>query len=196
MDIRQYPDPILRTRTAAVKVFDAALADLVQEMLRTMRSSTGLGLAATQVGDTRRVALVSPDGEPGHETVLVNPEILHTEGWQEAEEGCLSFPGIYIKIGRFLKVRVRYQDLQGASYEMAAEGLMARAVQHELDHLDGRLLMDRMSPVQRVAQRRRLHELVQRYRRRTGEAEGDESAGQVSRDSTGGRAAHGPGISR
>ena len=196
MEIRQYPDLMLSTRTAAVKVFDPALADLVQEMVRTMRANTGLGLAATQVGDRRRVAVVSPEGDAGHETVLVNPEILDTAGWQEAEEGCLSFPGIYIKIGRFLKVRVRYQDLQGAWHELAAEGLMARAVQHEVDHLDGRLIVDRMSPVQRVAQRRRLHELVQRYRRRTGEAGGDESAGQVSRDSTGGRAAHGPGLSR
>ena len=196
MDIRQYPDPILRTRTAAVKVFDPALADLAQEMVRTMRASTGLGLAATQIGDTRRVAVVSPDGDAGHETVLVNPEILDAAGWQEAEEGCLSFPGIYIKIGRFLEVRVRYQDLQGASHEMAAEDLMARAVQHELDHLDGRLLMDRMSPVQRVAQRRRLHELVQRRERRTGAAEGDESAGQVPRDSLEGRAARGPQVPR
>jgi len=166
MELRQYPDPVLRQKTEAVGTFDQALADLAQEMIRTMHASAGLGLAATQVGLTQRIAVITPDDTPGHETVLVNPELVASSGWAEAEEGCLSVPGIYIKVGRFTHVRVRYQDLRGETREMDAKGIPARAVQHELDHLDGRLLVDRMSPVQQVAHRRRLRELEARFQRR------------------------------
>jgi peptide deformylase len=165
VEVRHYPDPVLRTKTEAVDSFDGSLADLVQEMIATMRSVNGLGLAAPQVGISQRFAVVSTDTEPGHETVLVNPALVHSEGWEDAEEGCLSFPGIYIKIGRFARVCVRYHDLKGEAREMEAEGLVARAVQHELDHLDGRLLLDRMSAVQRLTHRRRLRELQDRYER-------------------------------
>ncbi|MBE3071292.1 MAG: peptide deformylase [Planctomycetes bacterium] len=166
MELRCYPDPVLRQQAEAVTRFDGDLADLVRGMLETMHSSEGLGLAAPQVGVSARVAIISPDVQPGREVVLVNPEIVDSEGWEESDEGCLSFPGIYVKIGRFTRVRARYQDLQGEVREIEAEGLLARALQHELDHLDGRLLVNRMSPVQRMAQRRRLHELRDRYERR------------------------------
>jgi peptide deformylase len=166
MELRQYPDPVLRQKTKPVDTFDQALADLAQEMIRTMHASAGLGLAATQVGLTQRIAVITPDETPGHETVLVNPELVASSGWAEAEEGCLSVPGIYIKVGRFTHVRVRYQDLRGETREMDAKGIPARAIQHELDHLDGRLLVDRMSPVQQVAHRRRLRELEARFQRR------------------------------
>jgi peptide deformylase len=165
VEVRHYPDPVLRTKTEAVDSFDGSLADLAQEMIATMRSANGLGLAAPQVGISQRFAVVSTGTEPGRETVLVNPELVHSEGWEDAEEGCLSFPGIYVKIGRFTRVRVRYHDLRGEAREMEAEGLAARAVQHELDHLDGRLLVDRMSAVQRLAHHRRLRELQGRYER-------------------------------
>lgn len=170
MEVRSYPDPVLRVKAAPVTAFDQALADLVQEMTRTMHEANGLGLAAPQVGVSTRIAIVSPDSEAGHEAVLVNPEITETDGWVESEEGCLSFPGVYVKIGRFARVRVKHQDVRGEVHEMEAESLLARAVQHELDHLDGRLLMDRMSSVQRLAQRRRLRELQDRYERRTSRA--------------------------
>jgi peptide deformylase len=166
MEVVKYPDPVLRERTREVSVFDQALSDLAAEMIRTMHEAVGLGLAATQVGRTERLAIVAPDDKAGHEKVLVNPEIVKSEGWEESEEGCLSFPGIYIKVGRFTRVQVRYRDVAGQPAELTAEGVLARAVQHELDHLDGRLLLDRMSPIQRVAQRRRLHELVDRWERR------------------------------
>jgi peptide deformylase len=169
MEVRKYPDPVLRVRTEKVQAFDQGLSELVAEMIRTMHAAVGLGLAATQVGRTERLAIVSPDDKPGHETALINPEIVESQEWEEAEEGCLSFPGIYIKVGRFIRVRIKYQNVAGTACEMTAEGLLARAVQHELDHLDGRLLLDRMSPVQRLAQRRRLRELVDRYERRTAE---------------------------
>ncbi|MBM4018670.1 MAG: peptide deformylase [Planctomycetes bacterium] len=168
MEIRHYPDPVLRQSTEAVAAFDQALANLAAEMLRTMRAAEGLGLAAPQIGVSRRIAIVASSDKPGQETVLVNPELVAASGWEDqSEEGCLSFPGVYIRIGRFTSVRVRHQDLQGQTREMEAQGILARAVQHELDHLDGRLLVDRMSPVQRLAQRRRLRDLESRFDRRT-----------------------------
>ena len=177
MEIRLYPEPVLRERARPVERFDEALADLAAGMARARIENHGLGLAAPQVGVLERLIIVSPDGQEGHEVVFVNPEILQTDGWQEGEEGCLSFPGIFVKVGRFDRVRVRYQDLAGLPAEMEAEGLLARAVQHEMEHLDGRLLVDRMTPVQRMAQRRRLRELVERHERRAKEAV---RAGQAS----------------
>ena len=166
MELRLYPDPVLRCKTESVEAFDADLAALAGEMIRTMHAAAGLGLAATQVGVVKRIAIVAPDDKPGREVALVNPELVQTSGWEEAEEGCLSFPGIYVKIGRFTRLRVRYQDVQGKTRELDAEGVLARAVQHELDHLDGRLLADRMSSVQRMTHRRRLKELEDRYERK------------------------------
>jgi peptide deformylase len=171
MELRVYPDPVLRTPAEKIVDFDGSLKVLAEEMIMTLRKITGLGLAAPQVGVSRRIVLVAPDAEAGHEIVLVNPEIIRSDGWEDAEEGCLSFPGIFVKIGRCTRVVVRYHDLQGQSHEMQAEGLLARAVQHELDHLDGRLLVDRMSAIQRVSQRRRLRELEDRFEQRKTEAD-------------------------
>jgi peptide deformylase len=167
MEVRQYPDPVLRAPARQVTAFDKALADLAAEMIRTMHVAEGLGLAAPQVGRSERMVIVADDPKPGHERVLVNPEIVDSDGWEVIDEGCLSFPGIYVKIGRFTRVRIRFQDVEGRLHEMTAEWILARAVQHELDHLDGRLLLDRMTAIQKMAQRRRLHELVDRFDRRT-----------------------------
>ena len=171
MRIRLYPEPVLRETCTPVETFDQGLAVLASGMVRAMHENRGLGLAGPQVGVTQCVAIVSPDGEAGHETVLVNPEIVRSEGKDEHDEGCLSFPGIYVRVRRAEHVVVRYQDVGGAAHEMEAWGLLARAILHELDHLDGRLLVDRMSPVQRVAQRRRLRQLEERYDRRSQEVE-------------------------
>jgi len=165
MEIRYYPDPVLRERVPPVEEFDDALADLAREMVETMKAADGLGLAGPQVGALLNIVVVSPDMQPGSERVLVNPEITESNGWEVGEEGCLSFPGIYVRIGRFHRVRTRYCDLNGETRELEAEGLLARAVQHELDHLEGRLLVDRMSAVQRMAHRRSLRELKDRYER-------------------------------
>jgi len=177
MDVHYYPDPVLRERARPVEQFDDALADLAREMVKTMNEADGLGLAGPQVGLALSIVVVSGDTRPGGEIVLVNPEIVETGGWEVADEGCLSFPGIYVKIGRFYRVRARYRDPRGEPQELEAEGLLARAIQHELDHLDGRLLVDRMSSVQRMAQRRRLRELKDRYERRATETRtGSEAA--------------------
>ncbi|HUS44491.1 MAG TPA: peptide deformylase [Phycisphaerae bacterium] len=171
MRIRLYPGPVLRERSVRVEAFDEDLARLAVEMTRLMLENHGLGLAAPQVGVLRRLVVVSPDGGPGREAVLINPEIVHSEGSERADEGCLSFPGIYVKVNRHARVVVRYQDVAGEAHEMEAEGLLARAIEHEVDHLDGRLLVDRMSQVQRMANRRRLRELTLRYERRLAQAE-------------------------
>lgn len=177
MELRYYPDPVLRERPPKVQHFDDTLAHLVRDMIKIMNDAGGLGLAGPQVALAKCIVIVSPDGQPGNEIVLVNPEIAESQGWEVAEEGCLSFPGIYVNIGRFHRVRVRYRDTKGEVREMEADGLLARAIQHELDHLDGRLLVDRMSPVQHVAQRRRLRELKSRYECRTSRAQaGSETA--------------------
>jgi len=170
MELRLYPDPVLRDRSEPVEVFDEALAAMAREMTRLMYENNGLGLAGPQVGTLKRIVVVAPDAEPGCETVLVNPEIVETAGWEEADEGCLSFPGIFVKLDRFARVVARYQDPSGRPQHLEVEGLLARAVQHELDHLDGRLLVDRMSSVQRMVQRRRLRDLATRYQRRIDQA--------------------------
>jgi len=173
LEIRIHPDPVLRQVALPVEAFDASLAALAEDMVRTMHEHHGLGLAGPQVGVSQRIVVVSPDGEPGHETVLVNPEFVRSDGWEEGEEGCLSFPGIYVKVGRFTDVTVRYRDPQGQACQLQAQGLLARAVQHEIDHLDGRLLVDRMSPVQRMTHRRSLRELERRYNERLSRVEAD-----------------------
>ena len=174
MELRFYPDPVLRESTETVTAFDDGLADLACRMVEIMHASKGLGLAGPQVAVGQSIVVVSPDGEPGHEIVMVNPEVVESEGWQVGEEGCLSFPDIFVKIRRFDRVRARFQDVTGRHHEVEAEGLLSRAIQHECDHLRGRLLVDRMSPVQRMAQRRRLRELKDLYAR---QAAGAETAG-------------------
>jgi len=171
MELRIYPDPVLRKATEPVDAFDGDLKAVAEEMVETMWAHNGLGLAGPQVGLGQSIAIVSPDGEPGNEIVLVNPEIVETDGWQAGDEGCLSFPGIFVKIRRSKWIRVRYRDVTGQESEREAEGLLARAIQHECDHLAGRLIIDRMSPVQRMAERRRLRELKDRYARQTAGAE-------------------------
>jgi len=170
MELVHYPDPVLRQRAEPVTEFDDQLRTLAGEMIAVLRAISGLGLAGPQVAVSRRIVLVAPDAKPGHEIVLVNPGLVGSDGWEESEEGCLSFPGIFVRIGRYTRVRVRYHDLQGNVLEMDAEDTLARAVQHELDHLDGRLLVDRMSSIQRMAQRRRIKELEDRYEQRSNQA--------------------------
>jgi len=177
MEVRCYPDPVLRQRTRPVEEFGDALANLARDMVKTMNEANGLGLAGPQVAVSLSIVAASLDTQPGNAVVLVNPEILQTDGWEVGEEGCLSFRGIYVNIGRFHCIRVRYSDTKGEPQELEAKGLLARAIQHELDHLDGRLLVDRMSAVQRMAQRRRLRELKDRYEHRLSQSRtGSEAA--------------------
>ena len=149
LDIRVLGDPILRQSTAPVKKITDELRTLVADMFETMHHARGIGLAAPQVGRTERVAVVEIEGEP---LVVINPEIVETSsGRDKAEEGCLSIPDIYADVERPKDVVVRAMDLEGNTYEVQATDLLARCLQHEIDHLDGKLFLDYLSVLKRTA---------------------------------------------
>lgn len=147
--ILEYPDPRLRIKAQPVTEFDAALAAQVDAMFATMYAAPGVGLAATQVDWHRQVLVADMSDERDQPLVLVNARILESAGEQVYQEGCLSFPGIYADVTRALRVRVAAQDLAGASFEREFEGPLAVCVQHEMDHLQGRLFVDHLSPLKR-----------------------------------------------
>lgn len=171
--VRIYGDPVLREKAQPVTQFDEDLRRLAAEMIETMRAEEGVGLAAQQIGETRAVFVLGvpemsdldADGhrlnpEVAMPLAAVNPHIVSALRRKEArEEGCLSFPEIVASIERPAEITLRWQDLSGATIEMRLRGLVARAAQHELDHLHGVLLTDRMSPVKRIALRGRLQRL-------------------------------------
>src|SRR5262245_38204248 len=158
--VRKYGDPVLRTRARAVEVFDAALADEVQRMGALMDDALGIGLAATQLGVMHRVLVyrVDPDAPLG---TLVNPEIeWRGDEVESMEEGCLSLPGVGVEVERPVRVRVSAQDETGAQLVVEASGLEARVIQHEVDHLDGVLILDRTSRDQRKQAMRAMREAM------------------------------------
>ncbi|MEZ5977204.1 MAG: peptide deformylase [Planctomycetota bacterium] len=167
-DLTIYPDPRLRVRSADVTDFDQGLADIVRAMFERMYASRGVGLAAPQVGLKIRLFVLNEAGEPGEgeEMVFVNPTIVERAGSPTLyEEGCLSFPGIYAEVERPDGCRVKWQDLEGKEHEATFGGFVSRIVQHEYDHLEGVLLVDRMSPADKLRQRGALEELVETYKR-------------------------------
>ena len=151
LDLTKFPDPVLRKRAEPVQEITPDVLSLIEDMIETMYESVGVGLAAPQVGFSLRVAVVdtSMGTDPAALLVMINPEILNSEGSQVAQEGCLSAPGVAEDVERAERVRVRYLDREGAPRELEAEALLARAIQHEVDHLDGRLYWDRLSKVRR-----------------------------------------------
>ena len=151
LKIVKYPEPVLQQPGDPVSEFDEALHKLVADMFETMYASQGIGLAAQQVGVAKRVTVIdlSMGKDPEQKLVLVNPEIIHRDGKQYEEEGCLSFPEIREKVQRAANVRVRAQDENGKWFEMDGEELLSRAFQHEIDHLDGVLFIYRMSGLKR-----------------------------------------------
>jgi len=149
LSILEFPDPRLRTRAAPVTVFDAELKQFVEDMFETMYAANGVGLAATQVNVHRRVLVADMSDGRDQPLALINAEIVAKEGSQVYEEGCLSFPGIYADVTRALKVRVRAQDVAGQPFELEAEGPLAVCIQHELDHLAGKVFVDYLSPLKR-----------------------------------------------
>jgi peptide deformylase len=148
LDIRVLGDPILRQDTTPVDAITDDLRTLARDMFETMHVAKGIGLAAPQVGRTERLAVVEVDE---HKLVIINPEVVHGEGKAKAEEGCLSIPDIYGDVERPAKVRVRATDLEGRTFEVEAEGLFARCLQHEIDHLHGKLFLDYLSVLKRRA---------------------------------------------
>ena len=158
LEIRQYPDPVLRKKTKRVEEITPEIVRLIDDMVETMYAAPGVGLAAPQVGISLRLAVidVSSKEDPPRVFVLINPEFLMKEGEVEEEEGCLSVDDCHVDIRRFEAVKVRALDREGNGYEVEAGGLLARALQHEIDHLDGILILDHMSPLKRDLFKRKL----------------------------------------
>ncbi len=152
-EIRIYPDEVLKKEAQRVEDFNSELRELVGDMFDTMYKKGGVGLAANQVGVLKRVFIVDlnsgKEGQGREKLVFINPEIIHSEGEDVAQEGCLSLPGLWKKVKRAKRVVIKAQDLEGREFQMEAEGLLARALQHELDHLNGIVFIDRLSPLQR-----------------------------------------------
>ncbi len=164
--IRLYGDPVLRERSRQVESFDGELRALAEEMIDSMRTGEGIGLAAPQIGVRLRVIVVEADavGEEALEPrVLVNPEIVEFSDTEVAyEEGCLSIPEVRADVVRPDEIRLRYRTLAGEPVEERAAGLYARVLQHEIDHLDGRLFIDRIGVVERSQFRKKLREIQKR----------------------------------
>jgi peptide deformylase len=154
--ILEFPDPRLRTKAEPVEVVDDRLRQLAEDMFETMYAAPGIGLAATQVDVHQRLLVVDVSAEKSDPYVIINPEILEKDGVAVSEEGCLSVPGDYEEVERAEHVRVRYLDREGSVVERDMDGLLAICVQHEIDHLDGRLFVDYLSEAKRQRIRKRL----------------------------------------
>ena len=156
MTILRYPDERLRTVAKTVDVVDDALRATIDDMLETMYSSQGVGLAATQVDVHKRLFVADCSEEQDEPLVFINPEIVEQEGHFTNEEGCLSFPGVYAKVERAGTVTVKALDRNGEEFTREADGLLAICIQHEIDHLDGKLFVDYLSPLKRDRIRKKL----------------------------------------
>src|SRR5713226_4110705 len=166
--ILEYPDPRLRKKAAPVAQVDDALRQFIDNLLDTMYAARGVGLAATQVDVHKRLIVLDVSEERDQPLVLINPELLKREGSGPGEEGCLSLPGIYDKLSRATHIRVRALGRDGEPFELDAEGLLAVCIQHEMDHLEGKLFVDYLSELKRQLIRRRLEK--ERRQRSTGSA--------------------------
>ncbi len=171
-EIVYYPDPVLRRRAAPVEVIDDELRDLARDMLALMYEKKGVGLAAPQVGVGRRLFVMNPTGKPEDERILVNPRILGKTGRVIGIEGCLSIPDVQGKIERATSIEVEAFSVEGEDVRFEAGDFPARVMQHEIDHLDGILIIDKMSEAERAVAAGKLKDLKARYeeRRRTGPA--------------------------
>ena len=156
LPILEFPDPRLRTKAVAVDRVDDSIRTLIDDMFATMYAAPGIGLAATQVNVHKRVLVIDISESRNEPLALINPQIVTKEGVEETEEGCLSVPGIYDKVTRAEKIRVRALNRDGKQVEFDAEGLLAVCIQHEMDHLDGKLFVDYLSELKRTRIRKKL----------------------------------------
>jgi peptide deformylase len=154
--ILEFPDPRLRKKAVPVAAVDDALRQLIDDMFETMYEAPGVGLAATQVDVHRRVLVADVSPEKNEPHVLINPQILEKDGTTVTEEGCLSVPGYFEEVERAEHIKVRYLDRDGKEQESEFDGLLAVCVQHEMDHLEGRLFVDYLSEVKRQRLRKRI----------------------------------------
>jgi peptide deformylase len=161
LKIVHYPDPVLLTVGKPVEEFDENLKTLVSDMFETMYAAKGVGLAAPQVAVSQRLFVMDCSGgeDDAEKIALINPEIIHIEGEQYGDEGCLSFPGLYQKVQRSLRTIVRAQDVSGNRFELDVEDLPARCVLHETDHCDGIVFLDRMTVLKRQLAKQKIKRL-------------------------------------
>ena len=160
LEILHHPDPRLRKKATPVAAVDASTRELMDNMLETMYAAKGIGLAATQVNVQQRVVVIDLSEEKDAPLFLINAEILHKEGQIEHEEGCLSVPEYYEKVTRAERVKVRALGRDGQSFELEADGLLAVCIQHELDHLDGKLFVDYLSQLKQQRVRKKMEKLT------------------------------------
>ncbi len=156
LTILEFPDPRLRTRAIPVETVDDELNTLIDDMFETMYAAPGIGLAATQVDVHKRLLVVDVSSDNSEPNALINPVIIELDGETITEEGCLSVPGYYEEVKRAEHIRVRFLDRKGEEVELEAEGLLAVCIQHEIDHLDGKLFVDYISEAKRQRIRKRL----------------------------------------
>ncbi len=150
------PDPRLRAVTQPITQFDRALQTLIDDMFETMYAANGIGLAAPQIGLSLKLAVIDVSSERNQRLVIINPEIIAHDGSVPKSEGCLSVPGAYDKAPRALTVRVRAKDREGNPFEQDADGILAHCLQHEIDHLNGKLFIDYLSPLKKQMARKKM----------------------------------------
>jgi len=162
LEIVKYPDPVLETPAEPVTEFDDELKQLVADMFETMYAAPGVGLAAPQVGVSKRLFVMDCSGgkDPAQRIAMINPVVLRGEGEQTGEEGCLSFPGIFFPVTRNLRAVVQAQDVNGNTFEIDGLELTARCMLHETDHCDGILFIQRTTPLKREMVKRKIRKLI------------------------------------
>ncbi len=161
------PDACLRKVAKPIEHFDDQLQILIDDMFETMYDAQGVGLAAPQVGVSLRLSVIDVIGDKSQQIVIINPEIVMSSGQKEYQEGCLSVPGAYDTVIRADKVKVKALDRQGKPFEIEADGLLGECLQHEIDHLNGKLFIDLLSPLKRVMARRKLDKFKRQQARKS-----------------------------
>jgi peptide deformylase len=160
------PDPRLRMKSVDIERFDDKLQTLIDDMFDTMYEAKGVGLAAPQIGINLRLSVIDTVGDKSQQLVLINPEIIDAQGQASYQEGCLSVPGAYDTVLRAERVTVRALDRFGKSFELTADGLLGECMQHEIDHLNGKLFIDLLSPLKRTMARKKLERFKRELTRR------------------------------
>ena len=156
LEVLHYPDPGLRKKAVPIETVDESCLILAKDMLQTMYEYNGIGLASTQVNVRKRLVVIDLSEDKNEAIYLINPEILSSEGTEESQEGCLSLPEYYDTVIRAERITYRFQDLEGKVIESEANGLLSVCIQHEIDHLDGKLFIDYLSPMKRRRLRKKI----------------------------------------
>ena len=163
MKIVTYPDPVLMRKAAPIEEIDNNICEIAQKMLDTMYDACGIGLAAPQIGLSKRLVVLDATGQKTGERVFINPQIIEERGETVEEEGCLSFPDVMGNVKRSQYVTVTAYNLEGKKLEIKAEGLLSRVWQHEIDHINGRLFIEMMTPASRIANQQKIKEFELTY---------------------------------